>query len=171
MEDASKDLSIKSLNIADEITPEVSGRPPAKVTEIGEEVETADSEGEAPQDVERIPLELKSEFVHNVIARKYKDALKLANIMLQFDPNSQIAKDYLPVLNERIAFDDEPESDEAEEEESSSEESSSEDEVSESEEEDLDAPGTSKDTMKPPRVRQCRTHEKSYLDGFTGKSS
>jgi hypothetical protein len=62
-------------------------------------------------------------------------------------------------------------SDGAEEEESSSEESSSEDEVSESEEEDLDAPGTSKDTMKPPRVRQCRTHEKSYLDGFTGKSS
>ena len=28
--------------------------------------------------------------------------------MVQFDPNSQIAKDYLPVLEERIAFDDEP---------------------------------------------------------------
>jgi len=27
--------------------------------------------------------------------------------MLQFDPNSEIAKDYLPVLKERIAFDDE----------------------------------------------------------------
>merc|ERR1712210_269198 len=177
MEDAGKDLSVKSLKIADEKIPEVSGRPPAEITEIAEEVavETADSEqeaeGEAPQeelrDVERIPLELKSEFVHSVIARKYKDALKLAKIMVQFDPNSQIAKDYLPVLEERIAFDDEPDSDEAEEEESSSEESSSEESSSESEEEDLDAPGTSKDTIKPPRVRQCRTHETSYLDGFT----
>jgi len=169
MEDATKDLSIKSLNIADESAPEVSGRPPAEIAEIAEEVGTADSEGEAPQEkpFEMIPLELKSEFVHNVITRKYKDALKLANIMLQFDPNSEIAKDYLPVLKERIAFDDEPESDDAEEEESSSEESSSDESSPESEQEDLDAPGTSKDTIKPPRVRQCRTHENSYLDGFT----
>ena len=77
MEDAGKDLSVKSLNIADEKIPEVSqptfmasvnlndpcnmrtiqvsGRPPAKITEIAEEtvvaVETADSEQEAEGEV------------------------------------------------------------------------------------------------------------------------
>jgi hypothetical protein len=77
-----------------------------------------------------------------------------------------VAKNKILNFNSKNLF-----SDEAEEEESSSEESPSEDDSSESEEEDPDAPGTSKDTIKPPRVRQCRTHEKSYLDGFTGKSS
>ena len=79
MEDAGKDLSVKSLNIADEKIPEVSqptfktfskyewprsmnmrkiqvsGRPPAEITEIAEEtvvaVETADSEQEAEGEV------------------------------------------------------------------------------------------------------------------------
>ena len=41
--------------------------------------------------------------------------------------------------------------------------------VKDSEEEDdvdVDVPGTSKD-IKPPRVRKCRTHDTSYMDGFT----
>ena len=77
MEDVGKDLSVKSLNIADEKIPEVSqptfmasvnlndscnmrtiqvsGRPPAEITEIAEEtvvaVETADPEQEAECEV------------------------------------------------------------------------------------------------------------------------
>ncbi|CAG5106111.1 Oidioi.mRNA.OKI2018_I69.chr1.g2687.t1.cds [Oikopleura dioica] len=172
MGDKAEDLKIESLTLDDttDKTPEVSGRPAAQVsTETSEGEETADSGLRAPprdEDyVEDIPFGLKTEFVYNVVGKKYKNALKLANIMLKFDPGNKIAKEYLPVLEQAIelgeAVDDEESS--SSEEESSSEESSSEEE---SDEEDPDVPGTSKATIKPPRVRNCRIHnDRGYLDG------
>ena len=48
--------------------------------------------------VESIPLELKAEFLSAVMSKKYEDALKLCDIMLRFDAENDLAKEYRPVL-------------------------------------------------------------------------
>ena len=65
-------------------------------------------------------MELKAEFLSAVMSKKYEDALKLCDIMLRFDSDNELAKEYRPVLVsyiEQLA----DESSESESEESSDE--------------------------------------------------
>ena len=65
-------------------------------------------------------MELKAEFLSAVMSKKYEDALKLCDIMLRFDAENDLAKEYRPVLVsyiEQLA----DESSESESEESSEE--------------------------------------------------
>ena len=43
-------------------------------------------------------MELKAEFLSAVMSKKYEEALKLCDIMLRFDAENDLAKEYRPVL-------------------------------------------------------------------------
>lgn len=53
------------------------------------------------------PLELLSEFVSCCVRNEYSAALILCNKVLEFEPNNQTAKQFLPVLQERLKLDEE----------------------------------------------------------------
>ena len=49
-------------------------------------------------------MDLKSEFITSLLAKNYGDSLKLCKIILRFAPDHELAKEYLPVLEEMITL-------------------------------------------------------------------
>merc|ERR1712189_46561 len=93
---------------------------------------TSSSSTDDAEEGESIPLALKAEFLTAVMSKDYAEALKLCDIMLRFDAEDNLAKDYRPVLAAYLEQESEEES-ESESEESESE-SESDDEVDEEDE-------------------------------------
>ena len=55
-------------------------------------------------DEDDVPMDLKSEFITSLLAKNYSDSLKLCKIILRFSPDHELAKEYLPVLEEMITL-------------------------------------------------------------------
>ena len=49
-------------------------------------------------------MDLKSEFITSLLTKNYGDSLKLCKIILRFAPDHELAKEYLPVLEEMITL-------------------------------------------------------------------
>ena len=49
-------------------------------------------------------MELKSEFITSLLTKNYSDSLKLCKIILRFAPDHELAKEYLPVLEEMLTM-------------------------------------------------------------------
>merc|ERR1712212_751887 len=69
-------------------------------------------------DEDDVPMDLKSEFITSLLAKNYSDSLKLCKIILRFSPDHELAKEYLPVLEEMLTL-QQSEEDDSDEEESS----------------------------------------------------
>ena len=83
---------------------------------------------------EPIPMELKAEFLSAVMGKKYGDALKLCDIMLRFDADNELAKQYRPILVEYIELAGDSESSDEDSDEETDEDSSDDEERAEQEE-------------------------------------
>merc|ERR1711937_527519 len=91
------------------------------------------SDDSGSEDEYKVPVELKSEFIAAVIGRQYSDALQLCDYMLKYDPDSELANQYRPLLALAVEEQEDESSSEESSDESSEEESSEESDSSDSE--------------------------------------
>eukprot|EP00040_Diaphanoeca_grandis_P000901 m.16809 g.16809 ORF g.16809 m.16809 type:complete len:190 (+) comp11217_c0_seq1:246-815(+) len=68
----------------------------------------------------KVPVDLSAQFVAAVMNKDYIGAKSLCEQILKIDPNHETAKEFLPVINERITIDLEASDDEDEESENDS---------------------------------------------------
>jgi len=108
---------------------------------------TSSSDGDEAE-FEPIPMELKAEFLSAVMSKKYEDALKLCDIMLRFDGDNELARQYRPILVEFIELDTDDESSDEDSDEDTDDEDSS-----DSEEEDDDELEQLADSIEQLRVQ------------------
>jgi len=108
-------------------------------TETDDEIQSA-MQRFLKDDDDDVPMDLKSEFITSLLAKNYSDSLKLCKIILRFSPDHELAKEYLPVLEEMLTLQQSEESEDEGEEESSEDDtdlSSNSDTSDESEDENL----------------------------------
>lgn len=79
-------------------TPSTSSKP----NETNEEAKKVSNE--VKQNTLKAPNELLEEFLVYVMQKNYPDALKLCGFILMYEPHNALAKEYLPILEQKVAI-------------------------------------------------------------------
>ncbi|XP_031665802.1 glutamate-rich protein 2 isoform X4 [Oncorhynchus kisutch] len=104
----SQDLKIKDNKKPQQSASAVTAEPLPPLEPEGEEEHTEeedDDNGEADDDEEegyRAPLELMAEFLKSVMEKDFVLAEKLCQMILVYEPNNPEAKQFIPLIQERL---------------------------------------------------------------------